>query len=249
MSADRDDAALLRLEDVGHHYGDRPVLDTISAALGPAECLVLTGDNGSGKSTLLRLAVGRERPTSGAVFFAGAPVDEDDPATRARIATVMDAGAYYPDLTVREHLMLVAVAHGLGRDADDVVDEMLVEHRLAEHADVFPGGLSSGQAQAMLLAAAFVRPHDLLVLDEPEQRLDTRARGELIERLVAHKESGVAILLATHRADLARAVGDEILVLGDAAEEDEPESAHGVGRPRRSETDTPTESRTAGTLG
>ncbi|MFI1583481.1 ATP-binding cassette domain-containing protein [Embleya sp. NPDC020630] len=212
MSADHD-AALLVLDEVGHRYGDRPVLDGISASIRPGECLALMGDNGSGKSTLLRLAVGRERPASGEVRFAGVPVDEDDPATRARIATVMDVGAHYPDLTVREHLMLVAVAHGLGRDADDVVDDMLVEHRLGDHADVFPGGLSSGQTQAMSLAAAFVRPHDLLVLDEPEQRLDARARAELIERLLAHKADGVAILLATHRDDLARAVADRILVL------------------------------------
>ncbi|MGW9511501.1 hypothetical protein ACWGVU_32395, partial [Embleya sp. NPDC055610] len=46
-------------------------------------------------------------------------MDEDDPATPARIATVLDVGAHYPDLTVREHQMPVAVAHGLGRDADD----------------------------------------------------------------------------------------------------------------------------------
>ncbi|WP_331766661.1 ABC transporter ATP-binding protein [Embleya sp. NBC_00896] len=207
--------ALLRMEGVGRHYGDRPVLDSVSVSVAAGRCVAVTGDNGSGKSTLLRLAVGREQPTSGAVWFQGAPVDAADLATRARIATVMDAGAYDPDLTVREHVLLAAVAHGLGADADEAVDDVLAEHRLTDRADAFPDLVSAGQVQAMLLAAAFVRPHALLVLDEPERRLDARARKELIERLVAHKRRGAAILLTTHHEALARAVADRILDLDD----------------------------------
>ncbi|WP_063729889.1 ABC transporter ATP-binding protein [Streptomyces sp. RTd22] len=203
---------LLRLTDVGRTYGDRQVVRAVTLDLAPGECVALTGDNGSGKSTLLRLASGRERPTTGKVLFDGAPVDEDDPATRARVATVMDPGAYYPDLTVREHLMLVALAHGLGDAAGEAVEAVLGEHRLTDHGDVLPSALSSGQTQSLLLAAAFVRPHDLLVLDEPEQRLDGRARRELAHRLAAHRDRGTAILLATHHEALT-AVADRVLTL------------------------------------
>lgn len=206
---------LLRLTDVSRSYGDRSVLRAVTMTLAPAECTVLVGDNGSGKSTLLRLACGREQPTSGEVLFDGEPLHEDSPRTRARVATVMEAGSAYPDLTVREHLILVAVGHGLGRRADAAVDRVLADHRLAGHAGSRPSALSSGQTQSLLLASAFVRPHDLLVLDEPEQRLDSRARTELTERLSAHKERGTAILLATHDAELAAAVADQVLTLED----------------------------------
>ncbi|WP_039938583.1 ABC transporter ATP-binding protein [Streptomyces himastatinicus] len=203
---------LLRLDAVSRSYGDREVLRSVTLDVGPGECVALTGDNGSGKSTLLRLASGRERPTSGKALFDGAPIVEDDPATRARVATVMDPGAHYPDLTVREHLMLVALAHGLGDGAEAAVEAVLEEHRLAGHGDVLPSALSSGQTQSLLLAAAFVRPHDLLVLDEPEQRLDGRARRELAHRLAAHRDRGTAILLATHLEVLAE-VADRVLTL------------------------------------
>lgn len=205
-------APLLRLDRVSRSYGDREVLRAVTLDVAPGECVALTGDNGSGKSTLLRLASGRERPTSGRALFEGAPIDENDPVTRARVATVMDPGAHYPDLTVREHLMLVALAHGLGDAAESAVEAVLEEHHLAGHDRVLPTALSSGQTQSLLLAAAFVRPHDLLVLDEPEQRLDGGARRELAHRLAAHRDRGTAILLATHH-DVLSAVADRVLTL------------------------------------
>ncbi|MFJ5222097.1 ATP-binding cassette domain-containing protein [Streptomyces sp. NPDC088400] len=204
--------ALLRLVDVSRSYGDRQVLHSATLDVEPGECVVLAGDNGSGKSTLLRVASGRERPTSGTVLFGGEPIDEDSPAVRERVATVMDSGAHYPDLTVREHLMLVALAHGLGDEADDSVRDVLEEHHLADHAHVLPSALSSGQTQALLLAAAFVRPHDLLVLDEPEQRLDAHARQELADRMAEHRDRGVAVLVATHHEELI-AVADRVFTL------------------------------------
>ncbi|MGK5641974.1 ABC transporter ATP-binding protein [Streptomyces sp. URMC 126] len=194
---------LLRMTDVGRDYGDRTVLRSVHLTLSPAECVAVTGPNGSGKSTLLRLATGRERPTTGEVLFDGVPVREDDPAVRRRLAAVMDAASFYPDLTVREHLMFVALAHGLGGTAEEAVTRVLADHRLTERADVLPDALSSGQTQQMLLAAAFLRPHDLLVLDEPE----------LGRRLRAHKAAGTAILLVTHHDDVAAAVADRVLDL------------------------------------
>ncbi|WP_459248246.1 ABC transporter ATP-binding protein [Streptomyces youssoufiensis] len=209
-------AVLLRLVGVGRRYGDRPVLRAVTLEVARGECVALVGDNGSGKSTLLRLAVGRERPSEGTVEFAGTPIDEDEAGVRARVATVLDAGAHYPDLTVREHLLLVALAHGLRvAAAEEAVTAELAAYRLTDHADLLPAALSSGQTQALLLASAFVRPHDLLVLDEPEQRLDAHARRELARRLAAHRDAGTAVLLATHHEGL-RAVADRVVPL-DAA--------------------------------
>jgi ABC-type multidrug transport system ATPase subunit len=134
---------------------------------------------------------------------------------RAAVATVMDVDAFYPDLTVREHLMLVALAHGLGATARDAVSAVLAGHHLADHADLLPPALSSGLRQQMLLAAAFVRPHDLLIVDEPEQRLDATARRQLAERLARHKAQGVAILMATNNDQLVEAVADRVMRLAD----------------------------------
>ncbi|WP_333768371.1 ABC transporter ATP-binding protein [Streptomyces sp. IBSBF 2435] len=214
MRATTNGTALLRLRKVSRTYGQRRALHPLDLDLEAGQCVALYGQNGSGKSTLLRIAGGRDAPTSGDALFAGRPVSEDDPEVRARVAVVGDTVACYPDLTVREHLELVTVAHAVD-DADAWIDQVLADRRLSDHARALPGSLSSGQLQSLLLAAALVRPRDLLILDEPEQRLDPAARRRLADLLVAEKTDGVAVLLATHQPDLAEAVADRMIALDD----------------------------------
>ncbi|MFE9429142.1 ATP-binding cassette domain-containing protein [Kitasatospora sp. NPDC006697] len=204
--------ALLQLTEVSRTYGDRVVLHPLSLSLAAGECVALLGHNGSGKSTLLRVAAGRDLPTSGRVRFDGLPMDENDPRIRARVAVVGDTVAHYPDLTVREHLLLVAVAHGVA-DPGVWVAQVLEEQLLTERAEALPSALSSGQLQALLLACALVRPRDLLLLDEPEQRLDPGARRRLADLLRGELADGVAVMLVTHHADLAREVADRVVLL------------------------------------
>ncbi|MFG2821578.1 ABC transporter ATP-binding protein [Kitasatospora sp. NPDC048365] len=204
--------ALLQLTGVSRSYGDREVLHPVDLDLAAGECVALLGHNGSGKSTLLRVAAGRDLPTTGTVRFDGLAMNENDPRIRARVAVVGDTVACYPDLTVREHLLLVAVAHGVA-DAADWVAQVLEMRALTERADALPSALSSGQMQALLLACALVRPRDLLLLDEPEQRLDPEARRRLAELLTAELADGVAVLLVTHHTDLALEVADRVVVL------------------------------------
>lgn len=204
--------ALLRLAGVSRRYGEREALSPLDLTVAPGERVALLGSNGSGKSTLLRIACGRDRPTTGTVTFDGAPMSEDDIRVRARVAVVGDALSSYPDLTVRQHLELVAVAHAVP-EPDARIAELLRAHALSEHADAVPGTLSSGQTQAMLLAAALLRPRDLLLLDEPEQRLDHRARERLAALIRGEGERGTAVLFATHHRELARACAHRALLL------------------------------------
>ncbi|MFC4032978.1 ATP-binding cassette domain-containing protein [Streptomyces polygonati] len=214
MAAKARAEALLRLRKVSRSYGKRLALHPLDLELRAGRCTALFGHNGSGKSTLLRIASGRDVPTGGQALFAGRVMSEDDPEVRARVAVVGDTVACYPDLTVREHLELVTVAHAVD-DAAGWIDQVLADRRLSDHARALPGALSSGQLQSLLLAAALVRPRDLMVLDEPEQRLDPDARVRLAELLTAEKEGGVAVLLATHQAELAEAVADHMIALED----------------------------------
>ena len=193
---------VLRLAEVRHGYGRRPVLDGVSLTVAPGEPVAVLGPNGAGKSTLLRIAAGRERPDAGTVTFRDGPADEDDAAFRAGVACALAPGAHYPDLTVREHLLLVALAHGV-QDPAARVAEALAEHRLADHAEQFPDALSAGLGQLLSLATVWVRPAALLILDEPEAHLDAAARAELGRRLRATAAEGTAVLLTTHVAALA----------------------------------------------
>jgi ABC-2 type transport system ATP-binding protein len=210
-------APLLTVAGVSRRYGDRAALLPLDLTLAAGQCVAVLGANGSGKSTLLRIAAGRDTPTTGRVSYGGRVLSEDDPVVRTEIAVVGDLVSAYPDLTVREHLQLVAVAHGEGRLAADLVDRALAECRLEDHGGALPGSLSSGQLQALQLATVLVRPLRLMVLDEPEQRLDPAARRWLAGLLRSEKEAGAAILLATHHTELAAAVADHVILLSDGA--------------------------------
>ena len=119
---------------------------------------------------------------------------------------------FFPDLSVIEHLDLFARAHGVP-DAEALVDDVLEEVRLTPQAAQLPGTLSSGQKRRLALASAFVRPRRLLVLDEPEARLDQAGLEWLTERLLREKADGLGILLASHDPDLVKAVADRVLDL------------------------------------
>ncbi|MFJ8746151.1 ABC transporter ATP-binding protein [Embleya sp. NPDC127516] len=199
---------------MSRRFGEREALKPLDLHVVAGERVALMGSNGSGKSTLLRLACGHDRPTTGTVRFDGLLMTEDDPRVRSRVAVVGEALTCYPDLTVRQHLELVAVGHAVA-DHEAVIERCLDDQRLLRHADALPGALSSGQTQAMLLAAAWVRPRDLLVLDEPEQRLDPAARERLANRLRAEGDRGTTVLFATHHRELACSVADRVLVLDD----------------------------------
>lgn len=204
---------LLEMRGVARAYEDRQALSSLDLTVRRGECTALVGVNGSGKSTLLKIASGRERPDAGEVLFDGQPLREEDPRVRARIAVVGDTVACYPDMTAREHLLLVALGQGVRDATGEWADQALADRGLSGHAHHYPSALSTGQLQSLLLATAFVRPRDLLILDEPEQRLDPGARNRLAEQLRGEKEDGVAVLLATHNADLATHSADRVIAL------------------------------------
>lgn len=208
---------LLTLTGVSRSFGPRLALCPMDLTLAAGQCAAILGVNGSGKSTLLRIAAGRDTPTTGQVGYDGRALKEDDLVVRTEIAVVGDLVSAYPDLTVREHLQLVAVAHGAGSRAETLVDQALAECRLDDHGGALPGSLSSGQLQALQLAAVLVRPRRVLVLDEPEQRLDPAARRWLAGLLNTQKQAGAAVLIATHHAELAASVADHVVVLSDGA--------------------------------
>jgi len=205
-------AGVLRIRGLGRRFGDHRVLSGIDLDVGAGTATAVVGPNGSGKTTLLRCAAGIDRPDEGEVRLDGRPVDETDPRVRASIAGVLDDVDFFPDLSVVEHLELLAFAHG---QADRVVvDEVLAALGLVSARDQLPATLSSGQRRRLALASCFVRPRRLLVLDEPEQRLDTAGRAWLAARLLAEKSAGCAVLLASHDPQLVAAVSDAELVLG-----------------------------------
>lgn len=201
----------LSVRGLTRRFGSRVIFEDVDFDVAAGSATALLGPNGAGKSTLLRCIVAADRPDAGEVLFEGRRFDETDEGLRAAVATVLDDVEFFPDLSAVEHLELLARAHGAEGDA---VDTVLQELGLEAARDQLPVTLSSGQRRRLALASCFVRPRRLLLLDEPEQRLDMAGRGWLAERLCREKEAGTAILLASHDDELVDAVADHRIDLG-----------------------------------
>ena len=205
-------ASIVRARGLTKRYPGVTALDAVDLDL-PAGRVGLVGANGAGKTTLFRLLLGLTMPTSGTVEVCGNAMAETSPQIRRDVATVIDDLDFFPDLSVVEHLDLLARAHGIS-DPDEVVDEVLEEVQLVPQSGQLPGTLSSGQRRRLALATAFVRPRKLLILDEPEQRLDTEGLAWLAARLKNERQQGLAIVFASHEPSLVESVATRTVELG-----------------------------------
>jgi ABC-2 type transport system ATP-binding protein len=204
---------LLRVRGLVRRFGEVDVVNGLDLDVAAGTAVALTGRNGAGKSTVLRCITGADKPTSGTIELDGEEMDDRLPKVRSAFAVVMDDMDFFPDLSVVEHLDLFAKAHRV-TDAESVVDEVLEELGLSPHSGQLPGTLSSGQKRRLALASAFVRPRRLLVLDEPEQRLDTSGLEWLTKRLQREKAEGLGVLMASHDPQLVEAVADRVVEIG-----------------------------------
>jgi ABC-type multidrug transport system ATPase subunit len=215
MAADLDPSGdLLSASGVVAGHGGVPVCAPVTLGLPAGQALALVGPNGAGKSTLLHTLVGLLTPLAGTVFFDDRPVDERLASFRRDVAQTLDDDAFFPSLSVREHLRLTARGHGV-EHPEDVVAAELEAFGLVDRAEALPSALSSGQRRRLALAAAFVRPARLMVLDEPERRLDVDMRQVLADRLARQRDSGTAVLFASHDGDFVRTVADHVLLLAE----------------------------------
>jgi ABC-type multidrug transport system ATPase subunit len=200
----------LQVRGLSRRFGDLVVLDGVSFSVDAGQIAVVVGPNGSGKTTLLRCVVGADRPDGGEVLIDGRRSNEADPTIRATVAAGLDDIDFYPDMSVAEHLELAAYAHGA---AADTVTDVIAELGLDRVRDQLPITLSSGQRRRLALAVCLVRPRRLLILDEPEQRLDMGGRDWLADRLLREKDAGTAVLISSHNADLTEQVADRLIDL------------------------------------
>lgn len=196
---------VVRVDAATRTHGTVQVLPPTTFVVGPGRAACVVGPNGSGKSTLLRLVAGADLPTSGVVETFGAPANESRQRRRADLVLLLDGLPAYPDLTVAEHLALVAAAWG-PRHPGPGVDAALDRAGLTRVRDQYPAELSSGEGQMFALACTLYRPGALVVLDEPEQRLDARWRERCRGLLVAALEAGRTLVVATHDAGLREAL-------------------------------------------
>ncbi|GAB2765934.1 ABC transporter ATP-binding protein [Terrabacter koreensis] len=202
----------VRAEGVGKTIDETALLLPTDVRADPGECVVLRGPNGSGKTTLLRIIGGLLVPTTGTATIGGREADERDRAVRGAVAALLGAPTTYRDLTLIDHLVLIDSTWG-GEPAtsDDRGLALLDRLGIAHLDDRFPHELSSGQEQLFRLALTFARPSSVVLLDEPEQRLDTTKRQVVAELIRERTSGGTTVVMACHDPDLTASLADHVV--------------------------------------
>ena len=205
---------LLRVSHLTKKYGDAVVVDDLSFAIAPGECLGVIGPNGAGKTTTIRICLGLTGADGGEVEAFGMPMPERVREAKKRIGVVTQFDSLDPDFSCVENLRVYGSYFGLPRATiAERVPRLLDFAALQSKASARPGELSGGMKRRLSLGRALINDPDLLLLDEPTTGLDPQARHLMWERLQNLLQQGKAILLTTHFMDEAERLCDRLLVL------------------------------------
>ena len=211
---------LFEARDLRKRYGAATVVDGVSFAIAPGECLGIIGPNGAGKTTTLRMCLGLTVPDEGSVRFhpggaaAALAMPRDALAIKTQLGVVTQFDSLDPDFTCAENLRVFGRYFGLpAKTIDARIAPLLEFAALTAKAGARPGELSGGMRRRLSLARALVNDPRLLLLDEPTTGLDPQARHLMWERLQKLLQAGKSILLTTHFMDEAERLCARLLVI------------------------------------
>ena len=197
---------LLELRQIEVRYGKVQALKGVSLSVPAGGCVTIIGANGAGKTTTLRAISGLVPLSGGEVRFQGERIDRLPPEkiVRLGIAQVPEGRRCFPELTVRENLMVGAFLRrdraGIAKDLAEVYHRF---PRLKERSSQFAKTLSGGEQQMLAIGRALMSAPKILLLDEPSMGLSPVMVQEIARIIVAIRRHGVPVVLVEQNAELA----------------------------------------------
>jgi len=190
-------------------YGETIVaVDTLDLRVRRGEVYGFLGPNGAGKTATLRMLLGLVRPTSGTAAVLGEPPGA--PAGLRRIGAMVEAPAFYPYLSGRDNLRVVARRGGV---PEDRVARVLAQVDLGAHAGDRATTYSMGMKQRLGVAAALLKDPELLILDEPTNGLDPAGMAEMRDFIRSLAQGGRTVLLSSHLMGEVEQMSDRVGVI------------------------------------
>jgi putative ABC transport system ATP-binding protein len=206
-----------------YRVGREPViaLDGVDIAIQKGEFVAIMGASGSGKSTLLNLLGGLDQPTDGKVLLDGhdlSKYNEEQLATirREKMGFIFQRHDLFSVLTARENVEFPMLLNDIPAEKRRARSEQLLNLvQLTDKADSLPEELSGGQQQRIGIARALANEATILLADEPTGNLDSATSEDIIDSLIALKQSrNLTLIMVTHDSEVA-AHADRILQLKD----------------------------------
>jgi ABC-type multidrug transport system ATPase subunit len=209
----QDSDLMIETRALTKRYGEAIVaVDDLALRVHRGEVYGFLGPNGAGKTTTLRMLLGLVRPTSGHAAVLGAPPGA--PEGLARIGSMVEAPAFYPYLSGRDNLRVLARYAGVGEDR---VETVLDEVRLSDRASDRSSKYSLGMKQRLGVAAALLKDPELLILDEPTNGLDPAGMADMRELIRSLGKGRRTVLLSSHLMAEVEQVCDRVGVIRDGS--------------------------------
>ena len=192
-------------------FGPTTAVDDLSFTVPPGVVTGFLGPNGAGKTTTMQVLLGLLSPTAGHATLDGTAY-ADLPQPAHTVGALLEADAFHPGRSGRDHLRVAAAAAGIARSR---VDEVLRTVGLADAADRHAGGYSLGMRQRLGLATALLGEPEVLILDEPANGLDPQGVRWLRDLLGHYAELGATVLVSSHLLNEMALIAEEVVVIRD----------------------------------
>lgn len=204
---------MLELRNVSKSYGENRVLHDVSMKLDGGLTYGLIGVNGAGKTTLMKIVKRLTREHAGGIYLCGEDITRKD-ANDVPVGFVCDTPAFFSDLSMEEHMLLVCRSRGLKRkEALDRIEGCADRLGLAPYFDYYPRALSRGTQQRFNVALSFLGDFVLNLYDEPFITLDPIQVANLEEEFLDRKGKGITQIISSHNLESLERVCDDYLVL------------------------------------
>lgn len=201
--------------------GGREAIGGVSVRIAAGECVSVIGPNGCGKTTLLLALLGILKPAAGRVTLNGVPLGELSARRRGQFAayvpqTVEHVPAFRVfDVAAGGRFPHLSPMRALSREDEAIVLGALERCGIAHLADRPANGISAGERQRAMLAAALAQDPQILFLDEPNTALDPAHQIDLLRLLREWRAAGRAMMLVSHDLQLPAMLGGRVLALRD----------------------------------
>jgi ABC-type multidrug transport system ATPase subunit len=189
-------------------YGNLVAVDGLTMRVHPGEVYGFLGPNGAGKTTTLRMLLGLVRPSAGSASVLGARPGSSEGL--ARVGALIEAPGFYPFLSARDNLRVMAAHAGVDAGRASVV---LDEVGLGERANDRYGTYSQGMKQRLGIASALLKDPDVLILDEPTAGLDPKGMAEMRSFIRELGSGRRTVLLSSHLMPEVEQVCDRVGVI------------------------------------
>jgi ABC-2 type transport system ATP-binding protein len=205
------DQPAIRADRLTKAYGPIHAVPELSFAVPPGAVTGFVGPNGAGKTTTIRMLLGLVAPTGGTASVLGVPIGRGT-GYLPRVGALIEAPAFYPSLSGRRNLQVLATLGGFPHPR---VDAALERVGLAGRAGDRVGGYSLGMKQRLGIAAALLGEPDLLVLDEPANGLDPAGILEIRALLRTLADGGSTVFVSSHLLAEIEQLADRLVLIKD----------------------------------